>query len=83
MVKVSSPDPHSENSRESLLFLVADNGEILAYPYNLDPRTIHTPHSSVKTLVEGGNSLHFLFRDQYLLITSTGFLYVKLLINRP
>lgn len=82
-VRVSSPDAQGENSKEDLLFLMADNGDLLAYPYNVDPRTLHTPHNGIKTLIEGGNSLHFISGDRYLVITSTGFLYARIQIKRP
>lgn len=66
-----------------LLFLVGDNGQIEAYPYNIDPRTINSVHNGVKMHVEGANKLIYLYEDMYVIVTTEGLVYAQITINLP
>ena len=68
---------------QEFLFYVTDMGQIEAYPFGLDPRTINSVHNGVKMHVEGAIKLIYLFEDIYVIVSSEGLIYARISIYKP
>lgn len=84
MSVLTIPIPYYTHSINTpLLFLISDQGDLELYPYNIDPRTIVTPHNGAKTQVPGLSSIIHLHQDLYLLFTSSSLTQSRLQLQPP